>query len=353
MIYSPNPSTEQDLFDHRRKKILLVEDADSILIAINDYLTRDYFVYGTTSAKEAEQVILESLEKKDPFDLLVTDIHLPDKSGFDLISFIKKISPSTRVAVITSYEINEYMDSIYRESIDQVITKHSSMSLHDIGTMAKKIISGDIFGIQKYFEDIIIKPPEEDLKNFIPENRTVQNVILKSHEDKLFWINQVSEIFHQEKGVHLGVARLVLDEMLTNAMVRAPRHEDGSYKYQIKNNEKKLLIPHEKIVLDPEDYVVLQYGFYDEFAIINCQDPHGALRKQEVLYRLYRHISLHPETRLPGGINDTHGRGLFLLREHLTYLVFNIQKNRKTEVIGMFNTRHDIPYKNISIFEIE
>ena len=353
MIHDSSRSIEQELFQQDRKKILVVEDADSILIAINDYLTKEYSVTGASDGREAEIAILDAVEENQPFDLMVTDIHLPDKSGFDLIRFARKFSPSTKIALITSYEINEYMDTIYHESIDQVITKHSNMSLHDIGTMAHKIISGDIFGIGKYFEGITTRIPTELTDNLVPPQRTIFSVILKSSEEKLFWINTVAEIFHREMGVHLGVARLVLDELLTNAMVRAAKFEDGSYKYQIKNEEKKLLIPHEKIILAPEDYVILQYGFYEDFAIIACIDPHGTLRKQEILYRLHRHISLNPETRLPEGISDTHGRGLFLLREHLTYLVFNIQKERKTEVIGIFNTRNDIPYKNISIFEIE
>ena len=192
------------------------------------------------------------------------------------------------------------------------------------------------------------------MKNIvIPENRQLFSVAIKSTEDKQYWMNEVSAMMETKKGMPMAIGRLVLDEILTNAMVRAPRHEDGSFKYQNKAEGSDILIPHDSIELAPEDYVILQYGFYDDWVIMTCQDPHGSLRKKEILYRLNRHISINPETDLPDGIADSHGRGIFLLREHLTYLIFNIQLNRKTEILAFYHPHQDIPYKNISIYETQ
>ena len=339
------------LFKETKKKILLVEDAESILLAINDYLSRVFQIHFVSTVKEAEAEILSSLEEDSPFDLIVTDIHLTDSTGFDLIRFTRDHSKSTKVALITSYEINDYMEIIYRESIDQVITKHSQMSLHDIFVMAQKIISRDIFGVEKYFPDIRTYFPSEMNNEITPRNKEVFSVTIKSSADKMHWINTVAGVLQKEKNVPVAVSRLVMDELLANAMVRAPRFEDGSFKYQRRNNVTSMLIPYDNIELDPEDYIIFQYGFYNDWVIIACQDPHGSLAKQEILYRLYRHIAIDPKNSLPQGISDSHGRGIFLLREHLTNLVFNIQKGRKTEIIGMYNTQQDIPYKNISIYE--
>lgn len=340
-----------NLFKDTKKKILLVEDAESILLAINDYLSKSFQIHFVTTVKDAEREILQSIAENSPFDLLVTDIHLADSTGFDLIRFAREHSKSTRLALITSYEINDYMEIIYRECIEQVITKHSQMSLHDIFVMAQKILSQDIFGIEKYFPDIRIYFPSEMDNAVTPGNKEVFSVTIKSTADKIYWINTVSDVLQKEKKVPVATSRLVMDELLANAMIRAPRFEDGSFKYQRRNEETSMLIPYENIVLDPEDYVIFQYGFYNDWVIICCQDPHGSLRKQEILYRLYRHIAIDPENDLPQGISDSHGRGIFLLREHLTNLVFNIQKDRKTEIIGMYHTQQDIPYKNISIYE--
>jgi len=339
------------LFTETKKKILLVEDAESIVLAINDYLSKVFQIHFVTTIKDAEAEIRNSLDENSPFDLIVTDIHLTDRTGFDLIRFARQHSKSTKVALITSYEINDYMEIIYRECIDQVITKHSQMSLHDIFVMAQKILSQDIFGVEKYFSDIRTFYPSEMNNGATPGNKELYSVTIKSTTDKIYWINTVAEVLQKEKNVPVATSRLVMDELLANAMVRAPRFEDGTFKYQRRNDETSMLIPNDNIVLDPEDYVIFQYGFYNDWVIITCQDPHGALRKQEILYRLYRHIVIDPVNSLPQGIADSHGRGIFLLREHLTNLVFNIQKDRKTEIIGMYHTQQDIPYKNISIYE--
>lgn len=346
-------SLSGNLFEDSKKKILLVEDAESILIAISDYLSDYFHVTPVENAADAEAELAAGIEREEPFDLLVTDIRLPDKSGFDLVRYVKKESPLTKVAVITSYEINDFIDFIYEEGIDQVITKHSFISLHDIYVMAKKLTSGNIFGIDKYFEDTRIFFPSEMKNVFVPKNKEIYSVTVKSSEEKVYWINRVSEILENAKGMSPAVSRLVLDELLTNAIVRAPRYEDGDYKYQTKAPDNDILIPKENIVLDPEDYVILQFGFYDDWTIIACRDPHGGLSKKEILYRLHRHISTNPSSELPLGISDSHGRGIFLMREHLTYLIYNIQKNHKTEALAFFNTKHDIPYKNISIYETE
>jgi CheY-like chemotaxis protein len=336
-----------------KKNILIVEDAESIILAINDYLSSSFNITAATTICDAQKEVLKSIQENSPFDLIVTDINLTDLTGFDLIRFVREHSRQTKVALITAYEINDYIDIIYREGIDQVITKHSQMSLHEIKVMAQKMLSQDIFGIDKYFSDIHIFYPSELNNLDIPQNKQIFSITIKSTQDKVYWINKIADILQSVKNVPMAVSRLVMDELLSNAMFRAPRFEDGKYKYQKKNNENSMLIPHDNVVLSPEDYVIFQYGFYNDWVILTCQDPHGNLRKQEILYRLYRHIALDPESKLPQGISDSHGRGIFLLREHLTNLVFNIQKNRKTEIIGFYHVNQNIPYKNISIYEKE
>ena len=154
-----------------------------------------------------------------------------------------------------------------------------------------------------------------EMKNvFRLKNRELYSVSLKSSEDRIYWINRVSQLM-EDRDMPISISRLVLDEMITNAVVRAPRYEDGTYKYQTKSSVADVLIPKDSFSLDEEDYVILQFGYYDDWVVISCQDPHGALSKKEILYRLHRNICTNPENNLPLGIGDTHGRGIFLMRE--------------------------------------
>lgn len=335
-----------------RYSILIVEDAESILLAIKDYLMSWYDIIEANSYALAMQKIIDARENKNRIDLIISDINLPDKNGFDLLKKCRTILPGVKTALITSYDINEYIEFIQKEEIDQVISKHSQLNLFDIKVMAYKLLTQDIFGVQKYFEDIKVYFPTETKSEEHPSNREVFSVTIKSSAERIYWMNQIAQLMIDRKNVSEAMIRLVLDEVTTNAMVRAAKHTDGTYKYQAHIEEKDILRPDDDIVLNEEDYFVLQYGFYDDWVIIAAIDPQGSLKKQEILYRLKRHIEINEKTGVPYGFTDTHGRGIFLLREHLSNLIFNIHRDHKTEVICLYHTRKEIPYKNISIFEL-
>ncbi len=331
----------------RKPRILLVEDSESIMLAIHDFLVPHFEVVTADSAEEALQAT-----GRQHFDLLITDINLPGNSGFDLFRRMKASDPNLKIILITAYDINSYIHLISDLGIDQVISKHSNLSLADIFVAATKTISGDIFGVKKYFPDLRVLFPSEKSDSNELINRELRSLTIRDSNEREMAIDSVSRLLFEYGKIPESLSKLVLDEITTNAMIRAPRNADGSYKYQKVIAEKDMLIPNENIRLAPEDYFILQYGFYDQWMILVCIDPHGSLTKEEVLYRLKRHINLNPGTGLPEGLTDSHGRGIFLLREHLSHLIFNIHRKRKTEVICLYNRISDAPYKNISIYEI-
>lgn len=338
-----------------KNKILIVEDSESILMALRDYLISTFDVRIATSFTEGKKILQDALQEKNPIQLLIADINLQNdqqesKSGIELCQEAKDIDPNIKTALITSYEINNYIDAIYQNEINQVITKHSSMSLFDIQVMAYKTISGDIFGIQKYFPDVKIYSANE-AKHEFPKNKEVFTFVIRSFHESVQCNEKVSKNIEEQKGISPAVIRLILDELTTNALFKGPRDQNGEFKYQYRLKGKDILFPLNFSELSKEDYFVLQYGFYNDWIIIACSDPHGTLRKKEILYRLRRHIAHDSTTGFPQGLVDSHGRGLFLLREHLTHLIFNLQENKKTEVLAFYQKGRDIPYKNISIYE--
>lgn len=336
----------------KQYKLLIVEDAESIRIALRDYFMPFFDVEAVSSAEHAQDLIQASLESNTPYDLLITDIHLEGKTGIDLILYTHENSPYTKSALITSYDINNYIDYIKEHAIDQVISKHSQLSLHQLHVMAYKLVTQDIFGVQKYFRGIKVYYPTEVTDHNRLENRELYSVTIKSSDERIYWTDHISELLSSHGHIAAPTCKLILDEVTTNALVRAPQNDDGTHKYQVRIDEADILIPDDSIILDPEDYFTLQYGVYDDWTILVCTDPQGSLRKKEVLYRLARHIRSNPSTGLPDGLTDSHGRGIFLLREHLTHLIFNIQKNKKTEVLCLYNKNHDMPYKDISIYDL-
>ncbi|PIQ97925.1 MAG: sigma-54-dependent Fis family transcriptional regulator [Nitrospinae bacterium CG11_big_fil_rev_8_21_14_0_20_56_8] len=83
------------------KKILIVDDEADMRMALETTLKREGFQI--TSAENGR----EALDRLDlePFDLVVSDVKMPQMSGLELLKEVKKKSPRTQVIMMTAYEI--------------------------------------------------------------------------------------------------------------------------------------------------------------------------------------------------------------------------------------------------------
>lgn len=328
------------------KTILVVEDIQSIRTAITDSLRAEYKVFDAPNYKDAVK-ILESEE----IDLLITDIKMPGKSGLDLIEYVKKHHPKVLFTLITAYNINDYISFAKEHGVWNIIPKYSFLDLRFITVMVYKLLSGDIFGVQKYFDkDFIIKEDTKHGTFEVPPKSGVIFKTIKSDTDRSFLSNRISK-FMIEKGAPRSVQQ-VLEELTSNAMIRAPRDEEGKSKYQLELPARDLIISKENIELSDSDYFEIGYGMYGKTFIFVTRDKFGSLKKEEILNRLDRHITINDDTGLPVGINDSHGRGLYICREFTDSMVFNIKKNVQTEVIVFVDSRENKSYKSLSIYEV-
>jgi hypothetical protein len=263
------------------------------------------------------------------------------------------LRPNIPIIIITSYDVNEFIDVIREHNFAQVITKHGRMSLKEIEVTIEKMLSSDIFGVQKYFPQM--HETNVSLRNFPKPfvEGCLYTMKVRSLHERGELTDKIAAQLKSQKRAPEATIKLVLDEITSNAMFRAPINDSGDYKYQTRHSEHDILLTHQDIVLDEEDQFTLQFGLNEDWIVISCVDPHGRLTQKEILYRLHRHLMTDETTGLPSGLHDSHGRGIFLLREQLSSLVFNIERNRRTEVICFYNTTAAQAYKNISVYEIE
>jgi response regulator of citrate/malate metabolism len=92
----------------RRSKVLIVDDEDNIVLALHRVLYQDNNRYDVLLARTAE--IAQQILADTAIDVLVTDVHLPEKSGMDLLSWVSVQAPSTRVIVMTAFDITGIKD---------------------------------------------------------------------------------------------------------------------------------------------------------------------------------------------------------------------------------------------------
>ena len=93
------------------KKMLVVDDEDLLRNSLIKLLTlRGYSVSSAADGNEALRLI-----KENRFQLVITDLKMPGMNGMELIQEIQKLSPDTKVVVITAHgEWNTYLEAMER-----------------------------------------------------------------------------------------------------------------------------------------------------------------------------------------------------------------------------------------------
>jgi two-component system response regulator len=96
----------------REIRIVLVEDniedvAFTMRVLKHNKLTKDLII--ATTGQEAMQA-LQSIGKRDPPNLILLDLNLPDISGIDLLTLIKKDKDLSDIPVVILTGSNEDQD---------------------------------------------------------------------------------------------------------------------------------------------------------------------------------------------------------------------------------------------------
>ena len=104
-----------------KKKILLVDD---------DKFIRDTFVerlrnnkYEVSSAKDGKEAI-EKISNNN-FDVVITDIGMPEVNGIEVLKFSKKNKPKTKVIMMSAYVPQEVVSEVMELGADEYIEKSS------------------------------------------------------------------------------------------------------------------------------------------------------------------------------------------------------------------------------------
>jgi anti-sigma regulatory factor (Ser/Thr protein kinase) len=113
----------------------------------------------------------------------------------------------------------------------------------------------------------------------------------------------------------------------------------------------------EELTMNARDYasdqftdpIRLSFGVIRDNLMFAVTDSHGTLDRSDILYRLERNVT-YDEKGHPLSLKDSHGRGLFISRENLDHLIFNIRTNQRTEILGLLQPEAEFRNKAISIY---
>ncbi|MCB1139718.1 MAG: response regulator [Leptospiraceae bacterium] len=312
----------------KEHSVLVVDDIPSIRTAIADYLSLHFDVMQAADGIDAWEVC-----QNRKVDFLLTDIRMPQMGGLELIELYRKAFPNRPFALMTAYDINDYIRYARELQIWNIIPKSTFLDLHFIHVMIRKLLNHRIFGIKEYFPECQVLPTsfagmhrilkEEDFK---PESGNLYRLSIETQEEKDRACDLATELL--TRGGAPFLVRQILEELMSNAMVYGRLPEPG------------------------KNRVELEAGMVRNYCILSVRDFSGGLDRSEILKRLERQVTLD-ERGLPVGLSDQHGRGLFISRENLDHLIFNIQPGNCTEVIGMLLSDLEVRNRGVSIYSTD
>jgi signal transduction histidine kinase/DNA-binding response OmpR family regulator len=114
------------------RRVLLVEDEAALRRILTEFLTIDrHVVERATNGQEALDKFLANLAQDDPsvrFDLVITDLAMPQMSGDRLAMAIKKVSPNTPIILLTGLGEMLRASGEQPEGVDLVVAKPISIA---------------------------------------------------------------------------------------------------------------------------------------------------------------------------------------------------------------------------------
>jgi CheY-like chemotaxis protein len=281
--------------------ILVVDDEKEMREMIADYLDGEGY---KVLAAENGRVALEKYLPDHHIDLVLSDINMPEMKGFELLKEVRELYPAIKRVLITAYNVEDYLDLALKHDVGNIFVKSTPFNFRELSQVIENLLTGDVFGVEKYFEKPLIH------KTF---------VIKKGNKLDMYANEIISQL---PKLAKVKKVELVLIELLANAVFygirkeKADNKECWNYDFELDDDEAI--------------YVTLMTDI-EKFGV-SIIDKGGRLKKNDVLYWINRQVT-RDEAGVPLGVYDSHGRGFYIAREYIDRLIINIDKNNKTEVI--------------------
>lgn len=118
-----------------KAQILVVDDEQVIVKALSKYLTQEG--YEVETAGDGAEAIEKCKEKN--FDLVLTDLKMPNMDGIELIKEVKTLNPDANCVIMTGYGSIQNAVEAMKAGAFHYITK--PFELEDVGHIIKKAIS--------------------------------------------------------------------------------------------------------------------------------------------------------------------------------------------------------------------
>ena len=118
-------------------KLLIIDDNEEILVALKNFLNKkDYLVVTASNGLDGLKLFEAAY---DEFDLVITDLVMPNIGGVALISIFKNQTPDLPIIAITGY--GEQPESLAREARADVVLE-KPFKLDELEKFVEELLAG-------------------------------------------------------------------------------------------------------------------------------------------------------------------------------------------------------------------
>lgn len=120
------------------KRILVVDDEENTRLGLSKLLNQEGFVVDiAANGSEALEIL-----RRQRFNLVISDINMPDMNGIAFLREISRRFPSTNVIMITAYGgVESYLEAMNLGALEYL---HKPVRLDELRSVMKKVFSSGI-----------------------------------------------------------------------------------------------------------------------------------------------------------------------------------------------------------------
>lgn len=157
------------------KRILVVDDDRQMRLDLAEILTMEgYDVDNVGSGEEALKMI-----KEEEYEIVLSDLKMPGMSGLELLEHLRKLSPNTRIIMITAFATIESAVDAMKKGASDYISK--PFKINEIEVAVKRALEE-----AKFIEDLQKAPESMGKLKLQPMIESLSSPIRRDVIDHLY-----------------------------------------------------------------------------------------------------------------------------------------------------------------------
>jgi len=137
-------------------KILIIDDHEIFRQGLKKIINENYKNILFVEAGNAEEA--SKLYNKENWDIVITDINLPGRSGIDIVKELKQYDPKIPILVLSMYPEDQFAIRVIKAGASGYLSKNSALT--ELNIAMQNLLDG-----KKYINESVAEVLVSDLRN--------------------------------------------------------------------------------------------------------------------------------------------------------------------------------------------